>query len=82
MVKRPERLRYLNTDPKLRRGGKNLVGIPHHRPLPHIRWLFVIARNSSFTYKALAVDVKSGLHRTRRWREMDSNFRFRAAGLR
>jgi TolB-like protein/class 3 adenylate cyclase len=26
--------------------------------LSHIRWLFVIARNSSFTYKAQAVDVK------------------------
>jgi hypothetical protein len=28
MVKRLERLRYLNTDPKLRRGGRNLAGIP------------------------------------------------------
>src|SRR5215469_9091771 len=26
--------------------------------LSHIRWLFVIARNSSFTYKGQAVDVK------------------------
>jgi TolB-like protein len=26
--------------------------------LSHIRWLFVIARNSSFTYEGLAVDVK------------------------
>jgi adenylate cyclase len=26
--------------------------------LSHIRWLFVIARNSSFTYKGRAVDVK------------------------
>nr|WP_255606896.1 winged helix-turn-helix domain-containing tetratricopeptide repeat protein [Phyllobacterium sp. 2063] len=26
--------------------------------LSHIRWLFVIARNSSFTYKGLPVDVK------------------------
>ena len=26
--------------------------------LSHIRWLFVIARNSSFTYKGKAVDVK------------------------
>src|SRR5438045_1454889 len=26
--------------------------------LCHIRWLFVIARNSSFTYKGRAVDVK------------------------
>ena len=29
----------------------------HHR-LSRIRWLFVIARNSSFTYKGRAVDVK------------------------
>jgi len=28
MVKRLERLRYLNTDPKLRRGSRNLAGIP------------------------------------------------------
>jgi len=28
MVKRLERLRYLNTDPKLRREGRNLAGIP------------------------------------------------------
>ena len=27
--------------------------------LSHIRWLFVIARNSSFTYKGRAVDVKT-----------------------
>ena len=26
--------------------------------LSRIRWLFVIARNSSFTYKGRAVDVK------------------------
>ena len=26
--------------------------------LSHIRWLFVIARNSSFTYKGQALDVK------------------------
>ena len=26
--------------------------------LSHMRWLFVIARNSSFTYKGRAVDVK------------------------
>ena len=26
--------------------------------LSHLRWLFVIARNSSFTYKGRAVDVK------------------------
>src|SRR5262249_29243066 len=26
--------------------------------LSHIRWLFVLARNSSFTYKGQAVDVK------------------------
>jgi TolB-like protein len=26
--------------------------------LSRIRWLFVIARNSSFTYKGQAVDVK------------------------
>ena len=26
--------------------------------LPRIRWLFVVARNSSFTYKGQAVDVK------------------------
>jgi adenylate cyclase len=29
----------------------------HYRALPH-RWLFVIARTSSFTYKGQAVDVK------------------------
>ena len=28
--------------------------------LSQIRWLFVIARNSSFTYKGQAVDVKTG----------------------
>src|SRR5450631_4146812 len=26
--------------------------------LSHIRWLFVIARNSSFTYKSRSVDIK------------------------
>ena len=28
--------------------------------LSRIRWLFVIARNSTFTYKGRAVDVKTG----------------------
>ena len=27
-------------------------------PSPSFKWLFVIARNSSFTYKGRAVDVK------------------------
>ena len=30
--------------------------------LSHMRWLFVIARNSSFTYKGRAVDVKQVGH--------------------
>ena len=30
----------------------------HHGAVAHMRWLFVIARNSSFTYKGRAVDVK------------------------
>ena len=34
--------------------------------LSRIRWLFVIARNSSFTYKGQAVDVKTGRARARR----------------
>jgi class 3 adenylate cyclase len=38
--------------------------------LSRIRWLFVIARNSSFTYKAQAVDVKQG--RARAWRPLCS----------
>jgi adenylate cyclase len=38
--------------------------------LSRIRWLFVIARNSSFTYKGKAVDVKQG--RTRTWRSLCS----------
>ena len=34
--------------------------------LSRIKWLFVIARNSSFTYKGMAVDVKQVGSRTRR----------------
>ena len=34
--------------------------------LSRIRWLFVIARNSSFTYKGQSVDVKAGRAGTRR----------------
>ena len=34
--------------------------------LSRIRWLFVIARNSSFTYKGKAVDIEAGRPRTRR----------------
>ena len=30
----------------------------HHRRLSRIHWLFVIARNSTFTYKGQAVDIK------------------------
>ena len=33
--------------------------------LSQIRWLFVIARNSTFTYKGRAVDVKAGRARAR-----------------
>jgi adenylate cyclase len=33
--------------------------------LSRVRWLFVIARNSSFTYKGQAVDVKQGRARAR-----------------
>jgi len=36
----------------------NLSGEEIITALSHIRWLFVIARNSSFTYKAQASDVK------------------------
>src|SRR4051812_27893574 len=45
-----------------RRSGARILcprcgGGDHHRSLAH-KWLFVIARSSSFTYKAQAVDVK------------------------
>ena len=35
--------------------------------LSRIRWLFVIARNSSFTYKGRAVDVKQVAFRYLKW---------------
>ena len=34
------------------------IGCGDHTTLSRIRWLFVIARNSTFTYKGRAVDVK------------------------
>ena len=44
---------------RVRRGGSSPMGWrKHHHRSPRIRWLFVIARNSSFTYKGHAVDVR------------------------
>ena len=34
--------------------------------LSRLRWLFVIARNSTFTYKGRAVDIRTGRGRSRR----------------
>jgi len=41
--------------------------------LSRIRWLFVIARNSTFTYKGQAIDVKRVGRRLRTAREWDAS---------
>jgi adenylate cyclase len=46
--------------------------------LSRIRWLFVIARNSSFTYKGRVVDIKAG--RPRAWRSLRARRPVRKGG--
>jgi len=47
----------MSGDPEQEYFADGMVRGDHHR-LSRIRWLFVIARNSTFTYKGHAVDVK------------------------
>ena len=49
--------------------------------LSRIRWLFVIARNSSFTYKGQAIDVKQ-VERKLGVRSVSSKGQFRKVGAR
>ena len=48
------------TGPEVDQSQTTIVGISEDliTGLSHIRWLFVIARNSTFVYKRRAVDVK------------------------
>ena len=48
----------LSGDPEQEYFADGVVGGHHDGACHAFRWLFVIARNSSFTYKGRAVDVK------------------------